>query len=375
MSLRWVEGFEVRQTSLYFSRLYASASVGSIGVTGGRKAGRALISNAFSLETPPLVGAPTQRWFVQFSWRKLDQGGWSNGGTTNFPGLQFKNAAGVQCTLVALNSTDQAGNFFFELRRGTTTATIDTSPDFQFGSTKAWHVFILEVDVGSGGADGTYELRHVDFDGNVTVVFSGAGVDLTDQGSAGVDRVEYSTGNQAGPSVSTDEILIWDDVNLPVGTPFTGFPASTIPYVALGALPDGDGNQNDWIQIPTSPATNFDKVDDPATAVEDNSKVTSEIVGDIDLYTYENFDEKPAGAPPVRAVVSGTMAAMENSGTKNLQVRVRSGGAEADEGTAQVVTGLALTSELRVMEDNPVTVAAWTAAEVDAVEVGLRVQS
>lgn len=370
MSLRHAEGFEVRQSDFYNNRLYESA-VGTYvnGGVGGRKGGSSITATNYTLRTKSLVASPTRVWFQQLGMRKPDNNTWAGG---NEPGIFFRNDDGEQCSLVAVNGTI-TGNFKWELRRGATV--IDTSIDYAWGGQLAWNVFILRVDVGDpASANGSYELKAYDRLGVGTTVFSGVSVDLTNQTSAGVNRAEIKFGTLAGVNLRLDDWLVWDNVNSPVGTIFAdAFPSQ--PFQIFGAQPTANGNQNDW--IPNTGA-NWTRVTDNRTASsgDDPSRVTSEVVTDVDLYNYADFtqDLAPTGLV-VRAMLVDSMVAMTNSGTRTIQVRVRSGVSEADEGTGMVVTDLTLRSDMRIMEQNPVTVAAWTRAELDPVQVGVRLAS
>lgn len=361
MSLRWAEGFEVRRASSYFQRLYGATS-GSLGHGSGRKHGFGATMNNDSLTTPALVGSVSNTWFVQFDLRKQTIGSFSSGTI-----LEIQDGTGEQCNLQIINSPSFSGNFRLEFRRGTTV--LETSGDFAAGATaRGWHVFVLKVVVNTG-TSGSYELRHYDRFGNSTVIFNTSSVNTANQGSAGADRVRLSA---PGVTLDFDNWLVWDDVNSPTGTIFTNFHSG--PLLVYGILPDGDGNQTDWDT--SSGGTHYVLVDDPANSPNDSDEVNSQTTNDVDLYTFENVSGSLATSPTLRAVIADVRFAMKNSGTRNFQVRVRDvTTSEADQGTSIVANSLTVDQELRIMEQNPVTTAAWTASEVDGVEIGVKLES
>lgn len=362
MSLRWVEGFEVRRSDDYFTKLYGATS-GSWGFPTGRKHGNCAAGFNDSLTTPALVGSPTNTWYVQFDFRKSSNSGAS--GTI----LEIMDSGGEQCNLHVLNSPSVDGNFRLEFRRGTTV--LETTGDIPAGnSTRTWFVYVLKVVVDTA-TGGSFELRQYDRFGASTVILNTASVNTANQGTAGADRVKLQV---PGFNAEMDNWLVWDDVNVPVGTIFTDFHSG--PLLVYGIRPDGEGNQLDWDL--SSGGTHWVLVDnDPINASGvDSGEVTSQVVSDVDLYDFGDIGPSMADTPVIRGMTVTVRHRMKNSGTRNLQIRVRDVSlSEADEGTAIVSNSTAVSTVMRIMEENPVTTAAWTEAEIDGVEMGPKLES
>lgn len=362
MSLRWVEGFEVREVNGYFDELYGSVS-GSFGGVTGRKHGRAVAMFNDAIRTPALVGSVSNTWFVQFDMRKI------TGSTGTGEILQVRDGTGEQFNLHIIDSPSFSGNFRIEARRGSTV--LETSGDIPWGATaRGWFVYVLKVVVRTG-VNGSFELRQFDRLGNSSTILNTAGVNTANQGTDGADRVQLQAPNT---NLQFDNFLVWDDVNSPAGTVFDDF--HTVPFLIYGMETDGDGNQNDW--DPSSGGANWVLVNNPPNndSGVDNDEVTSQAVNDIDLYTMDDVGPSLSDSPTIRGVAVTVRHRMKNSGTRTLQVRVRDVSlSEADQGTAITVSSTSVSSDMRIMEQNPVTTAAWTETEVDGVELGMRVDT
>lgn len=357
MVLRLLEGFETRQHTTYFSRLYASTSGSFPGFPSGRKGGSSAQSSSFQFTTKPLVASDENVWTVGFAIRKSTVTAVGGASTC---GVSLQTAAGSQCSLVMVPGT--AGNFKWELRRGATV--IATSGEFSWGGTRAWHYFMMQVTV-RPGTDGTYELKHFDHHNNETAVFSGSSVNLANQGTDGADRLSVSL-NANGPTILLDDLFAMDGS----GSLNNDFPSK--PAVILGGLPTSDGNQSDW--TPNTGSVHYTRVDDPAGAPDDTARVTANTIGDIDLWGYSDFATIGAATPVIGVQIVST-ASMVASGSRTLRARVRSGSNESPGDSFDVdVTSLA--SFRQLWDQNPTgTPAAWTKTSVEAAEFGIEVEA
>jgi hypothetical protein len=135
-------------------------------------------------------------------------------------------------------------------------------------------------------------------------------------------------------------------------------------------LPDGAGNTTGLSQQPGT-GSNFDKVDE-ATPNGNTDYVFSATEGNFDLYTLTNLLASPTGSWEVKAVQTTLNAQASDGGAKFIRPVLRSGGSNAV-GASQVLPA-SYTSRMEVFENNPVTAAAWTEAEVNALEVGPEVR-
>ena len=359
MVLRMLEGFETkRQNATKLTRIYTVT--GTPSYASGRKAGFGAQSNNASILSQQLVNPDENTWIVGFAVRKTTE---PTLGSNSTAGIEIHNAGGEQCNLRMIDAG--GGAYKMELRRGTTV--IDTTTGgFVWGSPKAWMYFQLKVTVRTG-TDGVYELRSYDYLGASTVEFSGATVNLANQATDGADRVKVSWVTDSGASVLIDDIVVMDST----GAKNNDFMAR--PAVILGGLPNAEGNQLDW--DPSLGGDHWVEVDEGATTSTDTDKVTAQVIGNIDLYNYEDFALINASGTAVLGVQVISTAAMVASGQRTLRVRVRESAAEAT-GVNFIVNDLTLRSFRDLFDQNPTgTPADWTKTTLEAAEFGIEIQA
>lgn len=359
MVLRMLEGFETKRLNgTKLSRIYTMA--GTPSYTSGRKSGFGAQSISATMLSEDLVSPDENTWIVGFALRKTNIAALGSNSTV---GVEIHNAAGEQCNLRAIDAG--AGSYKLQLRRGTTVIATTTNA-FVYGNQKSWMYFQLKVTVRTG-TNGIYSLKSYDYNNNETLELSAGSVNLANQGVDGADRVKFSWVGDGSANVIIDDIIVMDDT----GSLNNDFKAE--PVVVVGSLPDGDGNQTDW--VPSLGGANYVEVDEGATTSADSDKVTAQTVGDIDLYDYAALAIVNASGTAVHGVQVITTAAMVASGTRTLRVRVRESASEAT-GSNFVVNDLTLRSFRQLFDQNPTGVpAAWTKTSVDAAEFGVEVQA
>lgn len=136
-------------------------------------------------------------------------------------------------------------------------------------------------------------------------------------------------------------------------------------------MPDGTGTPGDAQSFGHTGAgvtSNYQAVDE-TLADQDTTYVHSSIVGQRDLYSYADL---PANVAAVYALQFIPEARKDDSGSRTLGITVRSGGSEADLATTINLTGSYQMLPF-VAEKNPVTSAAWTPVDVNAIESGPKV--
>lgn len=358
MALRWLEGFETRQREEWFDDLYASITGSSVAFVNGRKWGKAAQSSNYIWTTPTLVASPENTWIVCFGLKKSDDR--TAVGANPTGGIELLTGGAHQCKL-ELRPSSRDGGFSLRLSRDTTA--IDTATrDFAGGK---WHYFMLKVTARTG-VNGSYELKHYDFNNNGTTIFSGSGVNLAHQAVDGVDSVRLSIASGTSAAFAIDDIAILDST----GTKNNDFP--TKPFVLQGMLPNGDGNQTDWIT--SSGSTHYTLVDESAiTAGPDSGYVQSPTPGDIDLWTFSDLTNVLGGSTVIQGVHVVTTAAMRASGSQNVRVRVRHSTNEAT-GASFLVDGLDPGGFSTCFDQNPTgTPADWTKTTLEATEFGVEV--
>lgn len=365
MALRWLEGFEVRQHSDFFGRLYTYTGSSITSAITGRKHGSAIRSAISGWVTPTLVSMLEDVWILQFAVRKPSRS--SLGAST--PGFIFRDGSDNQLELRMVDAASpQSGMFQLQLMRGA--AVLATSPVYDSGDTaKAWHLFQLKVTIDPSA--GTYEMRHWDYAGTQTTAIAGAtGANTAEQGSAGADTLYFRTGSSGAVQIDLDDIVLMDGS----GSANNDF---VDPMVVLGELPAADGTTNDW--TPSSGSDNYALVDDAAASPNESTEVTSSDVDDVDLYdlTQAQLALAPTASPPtVRGIMVDIEASMKNSGTANLRVEARDGVDQATDTKDLPFTGTAKRSDFAILEENPTgTPAPWTIADLTSIEIGVRYAS
>lgn len=358
MVLRMLEGFETkRANATKLSSIYTM--VGTPTYTGGRKVGFGAQSIDVTLTSGELVSPDENTWIVGFAIRKTTATAYGASATV---GIQLQNDGGEQCSLIVVA---EDANYKMRLKRGSTT--IDTTTGaFPWGSTQSWMYFQLKVTV-RDGVDGVYELKSYDYTNTETVEFSGSGVNLAEQATDGADRIRISWDADSGANTIIDDIIVMDST----GAFNNDFMSE--PTVIFGALPSSEGNQLDW--LPSLGGQHWVEVGNAATTTSDTDQVTAQVVGDIDLWNYQNFSLLNAAGTAVIGVQVITTAAMVASGTRTLRVRVRESASEAT-GDNFVLTDLILASYRQMFDQNPTGApATWTKTTVEAAEFGIEIQA
>lgn len=368
MALRWLEGFETRLEDDYYTRSYASyaGQTGSNGTTGRRGYGSALRGTNAQFETRALVGSLQNTWILQFAIQKPSDSTMS----TNYGTFLFRNASGsggdqFEVRWVGAAAPDN-GAFRFELRRGATV--LATSRVFGFGVTpRTWWVIQLKVTIRSG-VNGSYEMKAWDWQGNVETIFAAtSGVNTANVGTDGADRVFFRCNSGGVSEFNLDDIVIMDSTGS-VNNDFT-----SVPILVMGERPNADvAGELDW--IPSTGVNHFALVQDAANLPTGTDEVTSDVVGDVDLYGFgqSTLDLVPTAAPPtVLGIMVDVEALMKTSGTRTIRVRVKDSTNQADGAVDMVFNDTAKISRHEVMEQNPTgTPAPWTVATLKTIEMG-----
>lgn len=178
---------------------------------------------------------------------------------------------------------------------------------------------------------------------------------------------QFSFGNQGNGNTSTrdyDDCVLMDstDATATQGAPFNDF----LGDVRIDALrPDGAG---DSTQLTPSAGSNYQCVDETPRN-DDTDYVSSATVGQKDLYTVGNL---ASSTGTVKAVLVTLRARKDDAGTRTIKAKVKHGGTEgngADQGLSTTYSYL----PQDVFGLNPSTSAAWTIAEVNAMQAGVEI--
>lgn len=131
-------------------------------------------------------------------------------------------------------------------------------------------------------------------------------------------------------------------------------------------FPDGAGNYSAW--TPTAGA-NYTNVDE-TTPNDDTDYVASSTVAQRDSYTYSNM---LGAAATILAVALVPRIRKDDAVARTVKRFVRAGGVDYDGAAVAVPATYGYLQEILAV--NPATGLAWTPAEVNAIEAGIKVES
>lgn len=260
--------------------------------------------------------------------------------------LQFRNAAGIQCSLSLVSSGAQL--LIKAYRGGASAGTLIGTASYPAPSGV---YFTLEVHLAVGGS-GTLEVR---VNNTPVITFSGntqqqTGSDIT------TFQLQCATQNSGG-----NVNIFWDDVaiNDTGGT----INKSWVGEGRIVALPtNGAGDATDLTKIGAA-ASNWQSVNevpsDTTTYVQGGNS------GLRDLY---NIADTDATVQTVNAVCVWLRGEKPVSGSLDLGVVIKTSLTESV-GPALGLTG-AWAYKKRVMDTNPITGVQWTKSDVDGLQVG-----
>lgn len=177
-----------------------------------------------------------------------------------------------------------------------------------------------------------------------------------------VDRLLFfgHTGNHH----DFDDIYILDDTGLTNNT-FLG------DSIVETVFPDGDGNRNEFTQL--SGLTNFEMVDDASTPDDDTTYNSGSVVGNTDLYTFDDLTGYGGTVDTISAVRVVNHVRKVEPGARTVRTLARSNVTEV-EGAAQGL-GLDYRYLTEVYENDPDGGAAWDETAFNAAEFGITIEA
>ena len=339
MVMRWMDGGELWGSAAKAARAYLSSTglsypTGDPRITPGVRS----ISSNGGHQTTPSLGVQNS-WVVGFGLQAPSSaaGGWQ---------FRFLNAAAEQLRLQALAD---GVNFELRIMRGATEVAV-TNEDF---APNLWHYFEFSATLTNTGS---YELRH-----NEQNVLSDAGpVDLQDLGSSGADGFSWFH-NTGGTSWDMDDLWINDST----GSVNNDFLGDTV----LFALKPTADQSVQWTPEPSSPTSNWDKVDEAGDTSSDSDWVETDTNTDTDLYEFANVPATGIGT--IHAVKLSFNGRMETAGSSTLTSKFRDSGGSTADGDDVVFDGTAFVEEPVIFDEEPVAMSAWTASAIDGGRFGM----
>jgi hypothetical protein len=182
-----------------------------------------------------------------------------------------------------------------------------------------------------------------------------AGVDTQQQaGVSTANRIVFSALSSAGDCL--DDIYVCDGT----GSSHNDF----LGEVEIEAIfPSSDYGTCDWT---CSTGTDHYALIDDNPPDADSTYISTDTVDHKDLFDYEDV----SGDAGILGLQINTLARIE-SAARNLTPMVRSAGTEYDQ-TAQSVTGMSYRDFVTILESDPATSSAWTVANLNAAQFGVK---
>lgn len=216
--------------------------------------------------------------------------------------------------------------------------------------------YYIEVKVFSHDTTGTVE-AHI----NGAAEISSTGLDTRNAGTPKLDTIVVGEDTQnTGSSWDIDDLYVLDTTG---SAPTNTFLGDSRVYASL---PSGAGTTT---QFTPSTGSNYQNVDE-ATPDDDTTYNVDSTAGHKDTFAMADL---PSSAATVYATQELTLARKDDAGTRTLRQVIRSGGTDYEGSDVAVPDGYNYARAIR--ETNPNTAAAWSGAEIDAMEAGYKVQA
>jgi hypothetical protein len=268
-----------------------------------------------------------------------------------------------------LYESDRSGNWItFTSTTGNDQGGIGYSPSFggfrayRLGSTVVQSFNLTQF---TPGEELQWEIKFVNANaptGEIVIKVNGetivnaTGIDTYNFGS-GVDRIDiYCNSSGTGETETIRDLIINDDVGSIANT-WVGQDKHV-----YGLIPDGDGNYSQWTR--STGAVDYTLIDE----------VSRDSTDYIEESTTTNKTSVTLGATGsetnILAVQAQSNALLSAAGSETFREIMRHSTTDGN-GTTHTVTSTSEAHFFSIFETNPSTTSQWTAAELDAAEVGV----
>lgn len=362
MAIRHQQGFEMSASMGGLSDDYEVVTpVGTPTFVAGRLQGTALfVGQNVSCTFQTFVLSSQGTWIVGIGNRGTDPG------PSGFTVIALLDTGGEQIRLDVIRGTTDTRNHIFKLMRGATL--LAQSVELNFDS---WEYGELKVVLATG-ATGSYTLKINEATVGVTSggtggFFTQATVQTANLGTAVANKIKFGLASSSALGWYLDDIYIADGSGA-IRNDFLG------DYVIEGINPVTPDDTVEWAIFPAAPATHFDKVDDPNAAGErhdaDATRIESTADNQSDLWGMSDL-----------AFITGNILCMTqkanvrltSSGSRSVKFAYKDATPTTSLGTAIAITQTSFRPGIeRIMEQDPITVADWTVARVNAAKMGLK---
>lgn len=220
-----------------------------------------------------------------------------------------------------------------------------------------WHRIEVEFLVADSG--GSLVVRA---DGVEVYNFSG---DTYTSGAVGANSIAWGRiGTSGGPSLNIDDVMIWNSAGAAPNSWLGDFRIETLVPINNGSINNGSSNLG---------TSNVFAVDEGIgiSTNGDTDYVSLDTTGYFDLYQMSDLVSDPT---TIHAVSLTTIARSDGPALRKTQMVNRQGSTNYAAGTDQLWYGsTSYSGATQSWMLNPATGAAWTAAEVNAAQMGLTV--
>jgi len=232
------------------------------------------------------------------------------------------------------------------LTNGTSTATIPTN---------AWSYIEWKVTIADSIAANSCQVR---LNGGTTPIINvAAGQDTKNATASTADRVSFGT--SAG-TLSVNRT--WRFADFYIISQDSTAPNDWLGDVRVDTIrPNAPGSSTQWSPLAGANWENLISNDG------DDSYVETSTSGHLDLYTAENLPSTPAS---IHGLKVSTLARKTDAGTREIQTAIRTGGNNFFGDNFALGNSYQYVSTRYAL--NPDTAAAWTKAQIDALEIGQR---
>lgn len=339
MALKWIEGYEIDQSSTYLARKYAASSGNSF--VAGRLGGfaQSLGTNGSGQRTASLGAQPD--WYYGIGWKAN-----AASATVDFT-VRLFTAANEQFRMRLVATA--AGTINIELIRGSTTLVTYSGGAL---TANAWHYIEFYCLVHPSA--GEYQVR-VD---EVDVISLTTGVNTANNGTNDADVISWN--RDAGTTtIHIDDIYICDG-STAINNTFRG------DSQVEGILPTTDGATTQW--TPSTGTNHAALVDDAATTPNDADYNSTGTLNLIDLY---NFGDLTLTTGTIYGLQVCSDARLDVAGTRGVTPRFRTGGGTGYAFDEHTVNSTSVSQFTQVIELNPDTGSFFTNSEVDNGQFGV----
>jgi hypothetical protein len=215
----------------------------------------------------------------------------------------------------------------------------------------------LEFGFAINNTNGQVDLRI-----NGTSEFAVTSLDTCNTGDAHFTGIELGGSSAIGSTLLVDHAYVMDTLGATHNT-FKG------PRTVRGLRPNGDGNYSQW--VPNGGGDNYVEVDD-TTVDDDSSFVSGATAGVKDTYTMEDLSALSGTIDGISVKFTARLTSSSSSGTVRPLFRQ---GTTDDEGSDLTLSSSTYSVFQQIHTTNPDTATAWTVSEINALELGLKLQT